>query len=151
MEEIPNKSQHTKLALERKILPPLLPGFELAIFRSRVRRSYQQAIPAGCFSVSIIHRTLTWTTGSFTRVHLLAMRAFAHVRESVLKVNWEKNPLAHRGIEPAPAACRSDGLQTYLKPHPSPPPHNPRLRGKKKPSSGHARVRRCDTMVGTLE
>ena len=29
----PNKSQHTKLTLEKKILPPLLPGFELAIFR----------------------------------------------------------------------------------------------------------------------
>ena len=39
----PNKSQHTKLTLEKKFLPPLLPGFELATFRSRVRRSYQQA------------------------------------------------------------------------------------------------------------
>ena len=29
--------------------PPLLSGFELAIFRSRVRRSYQQAIPARPF------------------------------------------------------------------------------------------------------
>ena len=43
----PNKkSQHTKLTLEKKILPPLLPGFELTTFRSRVRRSNQQAIPA---------------------------------------------------------------------------------------------------------
>ena len=32
-------SQHTKLTLEKKTLPPLLPGFELATFRSRVRRS----------------------------------------------------------------------------------------------------------------
>ena len=31
------------LFLEKKILPPLLPGFELATFRSRVRRSNQQA------------------------------------------------------------------------------------------------------------
>ena len=30
MEQTPNKSQHTKLTLEEKILPPLLPGFELA-------------------------------------------------------------------------------------------------------------------------
>ena len=44
MERTPNKSQHTKLTLEKKILPPLVPGFELATFRSRVRRSYQQAI-----------------------------------------------------------------------------------------------------------
>ena len=41
-----NKSQHTKLTLEKKILPPLLPEFELATFRLRVRRSYQQVIPA---------------------------------------------------------------------------------------------------------
>ena len=40
-----DKSQHIKLTLEKKILPPLRPGFELATFRSRDRRSYQQAIP----------------------------------------------------------------------------------------------------------
>ena len=39
-------SQHTKLTLEKKILPKLLPVFELATFRSRVRRSNEQAIPA---------------------------------------------------------------------------------------------------------
>ena len=30
---------------EENFLPPLLPGFELATFRSRVRRSNQRAIP----------------------------------------------------------------------------------------------------------
>ena len=45
MERTPNKSQHRKLTLEKKILPPFLPGFELATFRSQVRRSNQQAIP----------------------------------------------------------------------------------------------------------
>ena len=39
VERTPNKSQHTQLALQKKILPTLLPGFELATFRSRVRRS----------------------------------------------------------------------------------------------------------------
>ena len=39
MERTSNKSQRRKLTLEDKILPPLLPGFELATFRSRVRRS----------------------------------------------------------------------------------------------------------------
>ena len=34
-----NKSQHRKLTLEKKILPPLQQGFEPATFRSRVRRS----------------------------------------------------------------------------------------------------------------
>ena len=46
VEQTPTKSQHTKLTLEKKILQPLLPGFELATFPSRVRRSNQQAIPA---------------------------------------------------------------------------------------------------------
>ena len=39
-EQTPNKS------LDKKILQPFLPGFELATSRSWVRRSYQQAIPA---------------------------------------------------------------------------------------------------------
>ena len=33
------KSLHAKVTLDKKILPSLLPGFELATFRSRVRRS----------------------------------------------------------------------------------------------------------------
>ena len=41
-----NKRQHTKLTLEKNILPPFLPRFELATFRSRVRRCNQLAIPA---------------------------------------------------------------------------------------------------------
>ena len=46
VERTPNESQYTKLTLEKKILPPLLPRFERATFRSRVRRTNQQAIPA---------------------------------------------------------------------------------------------------------
>ena len=42
----PNKSQHTKLTLEKKILSPLLPGLELATSRSRVRRCTSWTIPA---------------------------------------------------------------------------------------------------------
>ena len=54
----PNKSQHSKLTLEKKILPPFLPGFELATFRSRVRRSNQQAITApGCLVSAFLSRT----------------------------------------------------------------------------------------------
>ena len=30
---------------------------------------------------------------------------------------WEKNPLPHRGIEPASVVCRSDALPTELHPH----------------------------------
>ena len=40
-----NKSQHTKLTLEKKILTPLLPGFKLATFQSWAWHSYQHAIP----------------------------------------------------------------------------------------------------------
>ena len=36
MEWTPNMSQHTKLTLEKKILRPLLPGFEPTTFRSEV-------------------------------------------------------------------------------------------------------------------
>ena len=50
MERTPN--QHAKLTLKKKILPPLLPGFELATFRSRVRRSNQQAISAPLYATS---------------------------------------------------------------------------------------------------
>ena len=46
LERTPNKSQHTNLTLEKIILPPLLPGFELVTFRSRIWRSNQQAIQA---------------------------------------------------------------------------------------------------------
>ena len=40
-----NKSQLARLTLEKKTLPPLPSGFELATFRWRVRRSNRQAIP----------------------------------------------------------------------------------------------------------
>ena len=44
VEQTPNKSQHTKLNLEKKILLPSLQGFTLATFQSRVRQFYQQAL-----------------------------------------------------------------------------------------------------------
>ena len=50
-----NKNQHRKLTLEKKILPPLLQGFEPATFRSRVRRSIHWAIPVPNYS----NRTVT--------------------------------------------------------------------------------------------
>ena len=40
-----NKSQHRKLTLEKKILPPLLQGFKPATFQSWVQRSNHWAIP----------------------------------------------------------------------------------------------------------
>ena len=48
-----HKSQHAKLTLKKKILPPLLLGFEPTTFRSRVQRSSQQAtqLPHACSHV----------------------------------------------------------------------------------------------------
>ena len=58
----------------------------------RQSRATQPTVDAGCFSVSIIHGTLTWTTGSLTFAQML-IRAIAHggvrthVIESALKVD----------------------------------------------------------------
>ena len=61
---------------------------------SQLRQSHatQPTVHAGCFSVSIIHRTLTWTTGSLTcaltLIHAIAHGGVrTHVRESALKVD----------------------------------------------------------------
>ena len=58
----------------------------------RQSRATQPTLHAGCFSVSIIHRTLTWTAGSLTCVQMFT-RAIAHggvrthVRESAQNVD----------------------------------------------------------------
>ena len=58
----------------------------------RQTRSTHTTVHAGCFSVSIIHRTRTWTTESLTCAQML-MHATAYggctdtVRESALKVD----------------------------------------------------------------
>ena len=56
-----NKSQHRKLTLEKKILQPLLPGFEPATFQSRVRRSNHWAIPPPQMSF-VVNRRVSWIT-----------------------------------------------------------------------------------------
>ena len=43
----------------------------------RLSRATQPTVQAGCFSVSAIHRTLTWTTGSLTCAQMLR-HAIAH-------------------------------------------------------------------------
>ena len=43
---------------------------------------------------------------------------YGHRKRAALKVDWEKNPLPHRGIESASAECRSDALPTELHPRP---------------------------------
>ena len=55
-----NKSQHRKLTLEKKILPPLLHRFESTTFRSRVRRSSYWAIPAPVHTSGMFLAYLPW-------------------------------------------------------------------------------------------
>ena len=62
----------------------------------------QLTVHTGCFRVSIIDQTLTWTAGSLTCL-LMLMHAIAqgsvwtHVRESALKVDsWRKIPCCAR-------------------------------------------------------
>ena len=76
------------------------------------------------FSVSIIHWTLTWTTGSLTCAHMLmhmtAHRGvLTHVRESALKVDSRRKiPFSQQGIEPASAAWQSNAVPISYVPIP---------------------------------
>ena len=71
VERTPNRSQHRKLTLEKKIPPPVLPGFKLAAFRSRVRRSHQRGIPVPLLTVTPnIKRHVTWSTNQTFAVDL---------------------------------------------------------------------------------
>ena len=63
VERTPNKSQHTELTLEKKILPPFLPGFEHAAFWSRVQRFYQEAI---AIIIIIIALAALWVNSPFS-------------------------------------------------------------------------------------
>ena len=71
-------------------------------------RATQPTGHIGWFSVSIIHRTLTWTTGSLTCVQML-------MRTRVCTERWlgEKSHAA-----PVSAVCRSDASLSELHPHP---------------------------------
>ena len=53
-----NKSQHRKLNLEKKILPPLLSGLETETLRSRVRRSTTELSPLPLYSLHICNAAL---------------------------------------------------------------------------------------------
>ena len=78
-------------------------------------RATRPALHAGCCSVSIIHRTLTWTTGSLTYVNACdcTRGSTDTVRESALKVDsWEKKSLAAPGnrtcLRGVPVRCSTN-------------------------------------------
>ena len=99
MERTPNKSQHFKSTLEKKFLPPILPGFELATFRSRVRHSYQQAIPA--------------CNGTDTTTFCVLLRGFTGLELTGLSVDMAKSrayldsrvPLLEPGVRAYARTC----------------------------------------------
>ena len=76
VEQTPNKSQHTKLSLEKKIIPLLLPGFELATFQSQVWSSYQQAIPA--WGSAVLNRRWPHQT-KMNRTSVLLLRCWLDI------------------------------------------------------------------------
>ena len=77
----------------------------------RQSRATRPAVHAWCFCVFKIHRTRTWTTGSLTGAQML-MHAAAHGEQFAPKADsGKKNPLPHRGVEYASAACQSDAYQ----------------------------------------
>ena len=78
-----NKSQHRKLTLEKKILPPLLQGFKLATFRSRVRRSNHWASPA---PVNQNNGLYTGQSRCFTASHMATVWAYKSQMLRTLKV-----------------------------------------------------------------
>ena len=86
-------------------------------------RATQPRVHAGCFSVSIVHRTLTWTTGSLTCAQM-KMHAIAHgctdtVTESELDVDSE-GKISCRTAESNLRQGRAGpvALPTELHPHP---------------------------------
>ena len=82
----------------------------------------QPMVHAGCFSIFIIHRTPTWTTGSLTcmqmLMHVIAQGGAHTIREFAPKVDsWGKNPLPHWRTEPVSAECQPITLPTKLHPN----------------------------------
>ena len=91
-----NTHAHTHI-LKKKLFTTVLSPWEIRVAfprKSQLRqsRATQPTVHSGCFSVSITHRTLTWTTGYLTCAQML-MHAIAHggvrthVKESALKVD----------------------------------------------------------------
>ena len=80
----------------------------------RQSRAIQPTVHAGCFSISIIHRTLVWTTGSLMFAQML-MHSTAHrgctdtVRESAWKLTLGEKSLAAPGnrtcVSGVPVRC----------------------------------------------
>ena len=90
-----NKSQHRKLTLEKKILPPLQQGFEPATLQSRVRRSNHWAIPAIFFPLPPPPYPLpTFSTSPISLMvyvdvkHQVYLHCYSQSSGAVWKLRW---------------------------------------------------------------
>ena len=81
-------------------------------------------VPAGYFRVSIIHQTLTWTTGSLTCIHGISHthRRWAHRQRASATFLTQKNSkfflCSWRDLNPRPLDLQSDILTTEPTCHP---------------------------------
>ena len=87
VEKTLSKSQHTKLSLKKKVLPPLLPRFELATFQSQVRCSYQQATTSYP-STHLYTSYITHTDINITHIYSLT-RTLRHTTPRC--ITWQSN------------------------------------------------------------
>ena len=91
VEQTPNKNQHTKLTLKKKIFPLLLPGFELMVFPSRVWHStnklsrlwYSSEYTTPCTELRTLEAPQKYSL--FIR-HLMSLEATAFRRTNQWKV-----------------------------------------------------------------
>ena len=88
-----NKSQHRKLTLEKKILPPLLQGFEHATFQSRVRRSNHWYIPLPRKSIF-----MTADVKASGRISFSHRRSFLWYRYNTISMFQESNIETETGL-----------------------------------------------------
>ena len=88
-----NKSQHRKVALEKKILPPLLQGFEPATLQSLGQCSNHRAIPAPRGSIS-------WCVSIIIRLSFYRGYSQTIKKEWVVKKN-KSNKQTKQKVHPA--------------------------------------------------
>ena len=97
-----NKNQHRKLTLEKKILPPILPGRETETFRSRVRRSTVE-------SSRTCHPDRP-STSCPLRMHTVCLLG----QRTRLKKLWQNNIFCYNVLSLSASLCNQLPI-TYLK------------------------------------
>ena len=95
----------------------------------RESRATQPTVYAGCFRISIIHRTLHDVDYRIfnVRTDVNTCDCIREWTDTVRSLHWKltlgEKPLPKRGIEYASVACRPDALPTELYPPPPPSPY----------------------------